>query len=374
MMTQKDSFSKMQEDRTLNVLFFLIFGAVIVGLVFVFRYYFWPFLFAFLLYLALRPLYDRIAGLLRSRTAASFVMILFLILLIIIPLLFIVIAAVDQIVHLYHVIESEIEAGILEKMYAIHFVQSVLGIFNIDPNNAMTKLAEALKGLSVSALSNAQALISYPLNFVINFFFLALMLFFLLKDGYRLEPILYKILPFPDDIEKRVVDRLKEVVRVLLMGNIFIMMLQGAMVGIGLAGAGIPVAILGGSLAAILSLIPVIGTSLVWLPAVIYLAAIGSYVKAILLGAWCLGWYLALENIVKPKLFGKKLNFHPVLFFFLLLGSIQAFGLPGVFVGPILLTLYYSLWEIYKMFRIYDRFHLADSSSTKENEDQPETS
>mgnify|MGYP003731532113 CR=1 FL=1 len=131
---------------------------------------------------------------------------------------------------------------------------------------------------------------------------------------------------------------------------------------------------LGGSLAAILSLIPVIGTSMVWLPAVIYLAAIGAYVKAMLLGGWCLGWYLALENIVKPKLFGKKLNFHPVLFFFLLLGSIQAFGLPGVFIGPILLTLYYSLWEIYKMFRIYDRFNLADSSTAKENEDQPASS
>lgn len=374
MMTQRDSFSRMQEDRTLSVLFFLIFGAVIVGLIFVFRYYFWPFLFAFLLYLALRPLYDRIAGLLRSRSAASFVMILVLILLIIIPLLFIVIAAVDQIVHLYHVVESEIEAGILEKIYAIHFVQRVLGIFNIDPDNAMTKLAEALKGLSVSALSNAQALISYPLNFMINFFFLVLMLFFLFKDGYRIEPVLYKILPFPDDIEKRVVDRLKEVVRVLLMGNIFIMILQGAMVGFGLAGVGIPVAVLGGSLAAILSLIPVIGTSMVWLPAVIYLAAIGAYVKAMLLGGWCLGWYLALENIVKPKLFGKKLNFHPVLFFFLLLGSIQAFGLPGVFIGPILLTLYYSLWEIYKMFRIYDRFNLADSSTAKENEDQPASS
>lgn len=110
-------------------------------------------------------------------------------------------------------------------------------------------------------------------------------------------------------------------------------------------------------MAALLSLIPVIGTSLVWLPAVVYLVVTGAYLKALFLGVWCLAWYLLLENLVKPKAFGKKLNFNPVIFFFLLIGGIQAFGLPGVFIGPLILTLFYSLWEIYKMLEAYDMHH-----------------
>jgi predicted PurR-regulated permease PerM len=115
-------------------------------------------------------------------------------------------------------------------------------------------------------------------------------------------------------------------------------------------------------MAAIFSLIPLVGTTIVWFPLVIYLVIIGSFLKALFLGIWCLAWYLLLENLVKPKVFGHKLNFHPVVFFFLLLGSIQAFGLPGILIGPLLLTLFFSLWEIYKMLREYDEYHYKGPS------------
>jgi predicted PurR-regulated permease PerM len=353
-MVKRDSYFELQHNKTLKVLFFILFGAVIAGLIFIFRYFFWPFLFAMLLYLALQPVFNFIMRYIKKRGLSSALMILFLILLVMVPMFFIVGAIIDQIYHLYSFVQTEIKAGIIQDIYASQFVQKILAYLNIETSDITSKATELVQNISGMVLSSVQAMIAYPLSFILNFFFLILMLFFLFKDGSNIGSVFYKFMPFPDDLEMKVVSRLKEVIRVILTGNLLIMIAQGFLVGLGLFIVDIQLAFLGGSLATILSLIPVVGTTLVWLPAVIYLIITEAYLKALFLGIWCLAWYLLLENLVKPKVFGKKLNFHPVVFFFLLLGSIQAFGLPGVFIGPLLLTLFYSLWEIYKMLQAYD--------------------
>jgi len=353
-MGKRDSYFELEHNKTLKVLFFILFGAVIGGLIFIFRYFFWPFLFAVLLYLALQPVYNFILSRVRRRGISSAILILFMVVLVLVPLFFIVIAVTDQVFQLYVVVQKEIKAGIIDDIYSSRVVQDVLAYLNIDKSVITAKATDFVQNISGMVIASLQALIAYPLSLIINFFFLILILFFLFKDGGGLESVFYRIMPFPPDLEEKVISRMKEVIRVLLTGNLLIMIFQGLLVGIGLFIVGIPMAFLGGSLAAILSLIPVIGTSLVWVPAVIYLLATESYLMALFLGIWCLAWYLLLENVVKPKVFGQKLNFHPVVFFFLLLGSIQAFGLPGVFIGPLLLTLFYSLWEIYRMLQAYE--------------------
>ena len=124
-------------------------------------------------------------------------------------------------------------------------------------------------------------------------------------------------LPFPEDIERDVIAKLVEAIKVLMAGNLLIMFLQGLMVGIGLYIAGFNMPLLWGSIAAILSLIPVVGTTFIWIPAVIFLILTKSYGYAVFLSVWCIFWYLSLENLLKPRIFGKKLNFHPLIIFFL---------------------------------------------------------
>jgi len=362
-MVKRESYFEVQHNRTLKILFFVLFGAVIAGLVYVFRFFFWPFLFAVILYMALQPVYNLITKRVKKRWAGAAVMIVFLFGMVLTPLFFLTIAVIDQVYLLYRVVQREIGAGMIENFYNSQLVQLILESLNVSTAVITSRATDFIQNMSGTLLSSVQAMIAYPLHLALDFLFLLLILFFLFKDGGRFESLFYKIMPFPDDLEENVVARLKEVVRVLLTGNLLVMIVQGFMVGLGLFMAGIPLAFLAGSLAALLSLIPVIGTSLVWLPAVIYLAAAGSYLKALLLGVWCLAWYLLLENLVKPRVFGKKLNFHPVIFFFLLIGGLQAFGLPGIFIGPLLLALFYSLWEIYKMLEAYDMHHYDEAGT-----------
>ena len=354
-MADNESYIELQHNKTVKVLFLILFGAVIAGLVFIFRYYFWPFLFAVILYMALRPVYDLILRLVRKKGIGASIMILVLIVAILVPVFLLILSIIDQVIQLYNIIQEQIKAGIINDIYKSAYVDKIIAYLNIDHKEITSKVTDIVKSASGMALDSAQKIISYPLNFILNFFFLLLMLFFMFMDGDKMAAVIYRALPFPRDLERNVIDRLKEVVRILLTGNLLIMILQGLFVGLGLFIADLPVALLGGSMAGLLSLIPVVGTSLVWAPAVIYLAVTGSYLMSLFLGLWCLIWYLLLENLLKPKLFGKKLNFHPVVFFFLLLGSIQTFGIPGVFIGPLLLTLFYSLWEIYKVMKEYDK-------------------
>lgn len=355
MLESKESYFKLRENRGLLRLFYVLLGAVFIGLAYIYRFYFWPFLFALIIYMALRPLQEYILKYLRSRFLSSVVMIGLLFMMVLIPAFLLLISLADQSFEFYNFARQQMtQQGINSWVAENRFGQWIYSQFDLNRGEILGKAVTLLEQASLYIFSNITTVLTFSINFAVNFFFMLLILFFLFKDAYRLEESFYRILPFPDDIEKDVVGRLKQVVKMLLAGNMFIMILQGLMVGLGMFFAGISGPLLWGSIAAILSLIPVIGTTLVWFPAVVFLAVTGHYLAAVLVAAWCLGWYLVLENVLKPAIFGKKLNFHPLIFFFLLLGSIKAFGLAGVIVGPVLLTLFFSLWEIYKLLSGYD--------------------
>jgi predicted PurR-regulated permease PerM len=354
MRAKNESYFQDRENRKLLMLFYLFLGLSALGLGFVFRFYFWPFLFAIIFYMALRSVFERLVELVKFRGVAALLMISLIVLVILIPVFMLLVSMADQAFELYRFIQHRYTPEILNQWI---MKAPVLGIidntFHIGRGELVAKGVEFLKTASLGVFSNLTGVVTFSMVFFLDFFFMLLIMFFLFKDAYRFEGNFYAIMPFPDDIEKDVVDRLREVIKILLAGNLFIMTLQGMMVGIGLSIAGFRAPLLWGSIAAILSLIPVIGTSIVWLPGVVYLMLTGRFLMALFVGLWCMIWYLLLENLLKPNVFGKKLNFHPLVFFFLLLGSLQSFGLPGVVIGPMLLTLFYSLWEIYRMLNSY---------------------
>ena len=355
MLEKSDSYFQLRESRKLVRLFFVLFSCVIFGLGYIYRFYFWPFLFALIIYLALRPLHDKILHYVKKRFASASIMVILIIGLILLPLFFLLLSLADQAYELYMHIQTTVSVASINKWVDQSALMSMVDAnLNISRAEIIQKAIQMIQNTSLAVFANLTSLVTFSLKLGINFFFMILILFFLFKDAYRLGESFYRILPFPDDIERDIVGRLKDVIKILLAGNLLIMILQGLMVGIGLYVGGFSMPLLWGSIAAVLSLIPVIGTSLVWLPATLFFILIGKYWAAIFVSIWCMVWYMVLENVAKPNIFGKKLNFHPIIFFFLLLGSIQAFGLAGVLIGPILLTLFFSLWEIYKILNIYD--------------------
>jgi predicted PurR-regulated permease PerM len=358
-----DSYRIIRDSTTLRILFFTLMGFVLIGLFYIFRPYIWVFIFSVIVYIGVFPIYEWIRKKLKSEGIAVLIVGIGVFLLIVVPSILMLIYLGDQTWQLYTYVMDKVDHGILNRLRSYSAVEKIFSFLNIDEQALITQVTGFIKTSAGSLLSNITSLISYPVFFVANLFFMVLMLILLLKKGHDLEETFYGVLPFPDDLERKVVERLKSVIKILLAGNLFIMSLQGFFIGLGLFLAGFSAPLFWGIVGSVVSLIPLIGTGFIWIPTAIYLVILGQYGWAVFIIVWSYGWYLFFENLIKPWAFGDRLNFNPLLFFFLLLGSVQGFGLAGVIIGPLLLTLFFSLWEIYRIVQ-----HRMPSS-----EDKPES-
>jgi len=97
----------------------------------------------------------------------------------------------------------------------------------------------------------------------------------------------------------------------------------------------------------LLSVVPGIGTALVWIPAVIYLITQGQWVYAAGLGIFCAVLVGSIDNVLRPKLVGSDTQLHELMIFFSTLGGLITFGFPGFIIGPIIAALFVTVWEIY---------------------------
>ena len=184
-------------------------------------------------------------------------------------------------------------------------------------------------------------------NFVFLTFVLLYSLFFLLMDGPKFILKLLYYLPLQTCDERLMLDKFTSVTRATLKGSFLIGVLQGGLAGIAFAVAGIDNAVFWGTLMAILSIIPNVGTALVWVPAVVILIAQGAVLTGVLLALFCGLIVGSLDNVLRPILVGKDTKMHELMIFFSTLGGIFMFGLSGVFIGPLIASLFISIWEMY---------------------------
>ena len=354
-MGNPNSYSEIKNNRAQKIVFLVLFGAVAVSIAVIFRYYIWPLFFAVISYIALKPIHNFFTARLKSQRISTFLVVSAFCLLVILPSVVLMLLLANQSLEIYHEVTNNIKpADIQIYIYKNVTVKKILAYLGVREKLVYEKVMEFIKVYSFDIFSGIMKAVGFSVTFLINILFTVMFLVFLFSEAHKLTPLAYKVIPFPRDVDVDIFGRIKNVVKVLIFGNILIMVLQGAMVGVGFLIFGVNVWMVGAAAAAVFSLIPGIGTSIVWIPAVAHLAYLGKSKEAFLLAAWSLFWYLFLENVVKPHVFGKKLNFHPILFFFLLIGSVMTFNLPGVIIGPVLLTIFFSLWEIYKFLDLYN--------------------
>jgi predicted PurR-regulated permease PerM len=200
-------------------------------------------------------------------------------------------------------------------------------------------LQSRLAGLSSSLLSNAvrslQGLGSWVFSSVITL----VTLFFLFRDGAEWLEASKDWVPLP----RRMMDALYAETRVLMFANVYgvivVALAQGALTGIGFAICGLPSALFWGALAAMFSILPLVGAGIVWLPGVLYLASSGDLMWAGILLGWGVLVVSMADNIIRPIVLSESAQMNTAVMFFALLGGIDAFGLIGLFAGPIVFSL-----------------------------------
>lgn len=174
-------------------------------------------------------------------------------------------------------------------------------------------------------------------------------LFYLFKDGKEFTKQLVYLSPLPDDQDEKVIERLALSVRSIVGGVLTIALIQGTLSSIGFAIFGIEQAVLLGSVAAIGALIPGIGTTVVFVPVIILLLLSGDPVQAIGLAIWAMLAVGLVDNLLGPKLMSKGTTLHPFLVLISVLGGISLFGPIGFILGPVCLSFFMVLLELYSL-------------------------
>ena len=205
----------------------------------------------------------------------------------------------------------------------------------------------AAKAAGVFLVASATSFTAGTAGFVLNLFVMLYAMFFFFRDGRRImEKILYYT-PLTHDDELLVLERLTSVTRATIKGTLVIGIVQGALAGLAFWVAGLDGAAFWGTLMAVLSIVPGIGSALVWVPAVIYLFLTGHTLAALLLFAWCAAVVGTIDNVLRPTLVGKDAKMPDLLILVGTLGGLYLFGAIGFIVGPIVCGLFLTVWDIY---------------------------
>ncbi len=222
--------------------------------------------------------------------------------------------------------------------------------------NAVQLLMKSLAATGGNFLLNA-------LNSAIHFFMMLFLLFFFLRDGRQMLARAVRLVPMEPFHRNDLLKLIGDTTRAVVYGEVMTAIAQGALVGIGFAIAGLPSAVVFGVLAAFLALLPMVGAAFVWVPAVIYLAATSEWGWAIFLLIWGSGVSVA-DNLLRPLLISRHAPVSILAVFVGVIGGVSAFGMVGVIIGPVLLTV------IAALLRFLDET-LSRSTATSDNPIRP---
>lgn len=196
----------------------------------------------------------------------------------------------------------------------------------------------------VSGLS--QATIG-TVNFVFMAFVFLYIMYFFQMDGDKLVRKILYYLPLNSADESLMMEKLTSVTRATLKGTFVIGALQGGLAGIAFYIAGIENAVFWGTVMAVMSVIPNIGSGLIWFPACVILILQGNTTTGMGLMAFCGLVVGSLDNVLRPILVGKDTKMHELMTFLGTLGGIMMFGISGIIIGPLIASLFVTIWELY---------------------------
>jgi predicted PurR-regulated permease PerM len=180
------------------------------------------------------------------------------------------------------------------------------------------------------------------LDMIINFFIMLFLLFFLLRDGRRLLGRVVRLVPMAPLRRGELFKLIGDTTRAVVYGEGLTALIQGALVGIGFAIAGLPSTVVFGVLTALLALLPVGGAALVWVPAVVFLLATSQWGWALFMLIWGIGVSVS-DNLIRPFLISSHAPVSMPVVFIGVIGGLSAFGMIGVIIGPVLLTVLATL-------------------------------
>jgi predicted PurR-regulated permease PerM len=205
------------------------------------------------------------------------------------------------------------------------------------------------KNVGLFLYDQVRSIASNLLNFLIQFFLMGLTLYYLFKDGARLKQYFFQLLPVPEDHLEKLSHKFHEMGRAIVVGNGLSGIVQGILGGLGFYFFGLDSPFLWGTVICFMAFLPIIGASSVFIPTTIILFLNGSSGLALGYLIYNLSYSSVIEYLVKPRLIGQGMQMNSLLVFIGIIGGIKVFGILGIVYGPLIITVFLTLAEIYRL-------------------------
>ena len=346
----------MKREQLISFFFIAALGFIIYEVFCIFAPFFTAIFWAAILTFAFYPIYARLRKAFpKRRNSVALLMTIAVFLIIVPPLVFILINMTTQIIEFSQWAYSYVREGKLEQL-----VEQVRGLPWFQNFQAHVSASQTVKeSLSswflgtiktVGNLAAAQAgAFTKNIFFVLlNIFFMSFLTFIFFKHGKQIYNFIYEIAPFEKETKTALFKQIHETFVAVIRGQLLTSITQAAVAGIIFMALGVPVPLFFTFLIFLTTLIPVLGAASVWFPIAVYLLIMQLYGKAIIL--FVLGFFVIslIDNFMKPAIIGKKTKLPYFLLFFGIIGGMKHYGLMGIFLAPVMLSIFFALIKIYR--------------------------
>jgi len=339
--------------KKMNIYFLLVLVIILGLLVFqIFTPFITTILIAFILWQLFKPIFNYLNAKIKRPALSSLISCFLVFLIIILPFLAIGSAFTKEAAEIYENVADSKNITESQKQL-LESTESYLERIGISKEKvkeyvASVDLEDTIKkavGISANFVQTAYQKISH---FIFLLFVMFFILYYFFIDGDRFIKYAFHISPLKDKDEDLIMKRFMSMSKATLKGTLIIAIIQGTLGGITFWLLGINAALLWGVLMTLFAVIPLLGTAIIWLPASIWLIITGSWLKGLIL--ILIGGVLisSIDNILRPKLVGKDTALHPLWIFLGTIGGIWKFGLIGFLIGPVVVTLFVAMLEIFE--------------------------
>jgi len=338
--------------------FFIIF--LLCSLVVLLRL-FWTYVSAIVLALLIAsvfyPVYSRVCRIFKGREqSASLIMILFIFLILIVPVGWFVGTLSKEAFEFYNRTSSTVSIGRIQQtlnkdsiwVERINRVGKNIG-FELTPET-VEKLATSVgKNVGLFLYKQISSIASNLLSFLVHFFLMMLVIYYLFRDGTRLKNYIIQLIPVPEGQMEKVANKFQEMGKAIIIGNGLSGIVQGILGGFGFFIFGLHSPFLWGTVISFMAFLPIIGASIVFIPAAVILMLQGKTGIGVGFLIYNMFYSSVIEYFIKPRLIGQGMQMNPLLVFIGIIGGINLFGIMGIIYGPLIITIFMTLAEIYRL-------------------------
>lgn len=307
----------------------------------------WAVVFSIVFY----PVYAFISRYIKVKSISSSITVLFILVVIIAPITYVSFLLIDELQKFGEYTNSgglDFIKNLFEKIQAAPQYEKVSSLIGEGNMPTADMIMDNIRKLGKVIAENLSVRITNIIAVAINFLFMIFTIFFLFKDGPGFLTKVKDYLPFSEEQKTRLVTQVKDMIVSTVFGGVVVAIIQGSLGGIAFYVIDLKSPVLWGIAMAVMSFVPMVGTFSVWGPAAIYLIIQGNYLHGIgliLYGNFVIG---LVDNILRPLIIGSRTKMPTIVIFFSVLGGIKAFGIIGLIMGPLIMAVFISVFEIFR--------------------------